>query len=121
MRGEVELSARQKVVRVIGGASLMGVLLMGLFSPVALGLRPGASHTATAVTALLYLSVAVALSLLAMLMAIMDFGEVSRQYTHARRDLRTRSITREDIDRLIAAERRDNPEDIGRHREGDDS
>jgi hypothetical protein len=114
MRGVVELTARQKVVRVLGGALLMAVLLMLLFSPVALAPRPGLSHQARSVLALGYWGAALALSVLTLLMAVMDVGEVSRQYTRARKDIRSSTLTQDDIDRLIAAQRRDHPDDIGR-------
>lgn len=121
MRGEVDLSARQKVLRVIGGGSLIGVAVMILYSPVLLAMRPDGSRMATATQALIYLSVAAALCLIAMLMAVLDFIEVTRRFSEARRNLQKRMVTQEDIDRLIREHQRDHPEDVGRPRKDDDT
>jgi hypothetical protein len=102
LRGEVSLSARQKVVRVLGGFFLMAVLLMVVFSPVVLVRWPGVSRSAFNLVQLAYWGVALAMAVLMLLMAVMDLGEVSRECTRGRREIRSRSLKREDIDRLLA-------------------
>lgn len=102
LRGEVRLSARQKVVRVLGGVFLLGVLLMTVYSPVALVRPDGMSRTAFNLVQLAYWGTALAMAVLMLLMAVLDLGEVSRTFTQGRRELRSRVLKREDIDRLIA-------------------
>lgn len=117
-RGAVTLTARQKVARVLGGAALMGALLMVVFSPSLLQ-RPDLSRQARNLWELGYWSVALGLGILAFLMAAMDMGEVGRTYARARKDIRARTLTREDVDRLMEAERRDRPDAEGRGHDDD--
>lgn len=107
LRGEVRLSARQKVVRVLGGVFLMAVLLMTVFSPVVLVRPAGMARNAFNVIQLGYWGVALAMAVLMLIMAVMDLGEVSREFTKGRRELRSRTLKREDIDRLIAERARE--------------
>jgi hypothetical protein len=75
---------------------------MVVFSPVVLVRWPGVSRSAFNLVQLAYWGIALAMAVLMLLMAVLDLGEVSREYTRGRRDIRSRSLKREDIDRLLA-------------------
>jgi len=51
------------------------------------------------------------MAVLMLLMAVMDLGEVSREFTRGRRELRSRTLKREDIDRVMAEHGRKPDED----------
>lgn len=101
LHGEVRLSARQKVVRLLGGVLLMAVLVMTVFSPVALARPATMSRTAFSILQLAYWGGALAMAVLTLLMAVLDLGEVSREFTRSRRALRTGALRREEIEHLL--------------------
>lgn len=94
MRGDVDLTPRQKVVRVLGGAMAMGVLAM-------VALSRDATHGRTRLFDLLYWLAALGLGIGVMLMGVIDMAEVSRQFVHGSRDLRKGTVTEEDARRLL--------------------
>lgn len=114
LRGEVALTSRQKVVRVIGGMLLLVVAVMAVYSPVALQPLPHQSNLANDARQLGYWGICLACSVMMVLMAVMDAGEISRQYLAARKGIRRGAISREDIDRMLRGEARDHPDDVGR-------
>lgn len=108
MRGEVEITARQKVVRTLGGALMMGVLLLIAFSKRAL------YHQNSAFT-LIYWNTCLFLAVMALLMAVMDIGEIARQFQKGRKDIRRGTLKHEDIERILREEKeKQRPEDVGR-------
>jgi hypothetical protein len=115
LRGEVVLTPRQKVVRVLGGVLLLVVAGMAVYSPVALQPKPHASILANDARQLGYWGICLAFSVMMVLMAIMDAGEISRQYMIARRGMRRGTLTRDDVDRLLRGDIREHPEDVGRN------
>jgi hypothetical protein len=115
LRGEVALTARQKVVRVLGGLLLLAVALMTVYSPVALHPSEGASRLGQDARELGYWGICLALSVLMVLMAVMDAAEISRQFLAARKAVRRESLTREDVNRLLSADKKDHPDEVGRN------
>lgn len=115
LRGEVALTARQKVVRVLGGLLLFTVVMMTVYSPVALRRAVGISRIGQDARELGYWGICLALSVLMVLMAVMDAAEISRQFLAARKAVRRESLTREDVDRLLRAEKKDHPDEVGRN------
>lgn len=110
LRGSVDLTPRQIVLRIIGGAMLLGVLMM-------IGLFPRLVGSAPPLVQLFYLLGGFLMAGTAMLMAILDAGELSRQYLKQQRNIRENTIRREDIERLLrddSTDRPDHPDDIGR-------
>lgn len=114
LRGEVVLTPRQKVVRVLGGLLLLVVAMMAVYSPIALQPRPHRSILANDVRQLGYWGICLACSVLMVLMAVMDAGEISRQFVAARKGMRRGILSREDVDRLMRGDTRDHPDDVGR-------
>lgn len=115
LRGEVALTSRQKVVRVLGGLLLMAVALMIVYSPVAFRPNEGASRLGQDARELGYWGVCLALSVLMVLMAVMDAGEISGQFLEARKAVRREGLTPEDVKRLLRAEMKDHPDEVGRN------
>jgi len=107
MRGEVMLTSRQKVARVLGGGLLMGVMMMVAYWPILFA-------RVNPVVQLVYMFVCLLFLLLVMLMAIIDFGETARLYAKARRRLGQESLTPDDILRLLKSETRDHPDEVGK-------
>jgi hypothetical protein len=101
LRGEVRLSARQKVVRVLGGVFLMLVLLMTVFSPVLLVRPPGMARTAFNLLQLGYWGACLAMAVLMLVMAVMDLGEISRSYSRGRKEIRARNLPPDEMRRLL--------------------
>jgi hypothetical protein len=99
MRGDVDLSPRQKVVRILGGAMAMGVLAM-------IALSRDATHGKTRAFDLLYWLAALGLGIGVMLMGVLDMAEVSRQFVRGSRDLRKGTVTEEDARRLLEEQSR---------------
>lgn len=114
VRGEVALTARQKVVRTIGGILLMGIAVMMVYSPIALQPGRGMTILQRDARSLGYWGICLGMSVLLLMMAMMDAGEISRQYLAARKAIRRTSITRDDVDRILRAERKDHPDDVGK-------
>lgn len=114
VRGEVALTARQKVVRTLGGVLLIGLAVMMAYSPIALHPAPGMSILARDARSLGYWSICLGMAVLLFLMAVMDAGEIGRQYQSARKAIRRGAITPEDIDRIRRAFRKDHPDDVGK-------
>ncbi|HEY3268243.1 MAG TPA: hypothetical protein VGM37_15080 [Armatimonadota bacterium] len=101
LRGDVMLTVRQKVVRSMGGVLIVGVMLMAVFSPVVLARRPGVSRIGADVLELGYWGICLGMASMAVLMAILDLGEISREFTRVRKDLRRSTLTPEDVQRLL--------------------
>jgi hypothetical protein len=114
LRGEVSLTARQKVVRVLGALLLLSIALMTVYSPLALRRTPGGSILAQDARDLGYWGICLALSVLLILMAVMDAGEISRQFVNSRKELRRGTLTRDDVDRILRADAKDHPDTVGR-------
>ena len=94
MRGVVELTARQKTVRILGGAMAVGILAM-------IALSRDATEGKTRAFDLVYWLCALALGVGVLLMGVMDVAEISRQFVKGSRSLRTGAITEEDARRLL--------------------
>ena len=107
MHGQVTLTPRQKVARVLGGTLLLGVLLM-------IAWWPHLTMRSNPVAQLLYLFACLLALLLVMLMAIIDLGETARLYAKARKRLGRETLTPEDIERLLRSETRDHPDEVGK-------
>ena len=114
VRREVALTARQKVVRILGGVLLMGIALMIAFSPIALRPVHGMPILARDARSFGYWSLCLAMSFFLLLMAVIDAGEIGRQYQSARKAIRRGAITPEDIDQIRRAFRKDHPDDVGK-------
>ena len=107
MRGQIMLTPRQKVARVLGGALLLGVMLM-------IAWWPHLTMHTNPVAQLLFLFACLLALLLVILMAIIDLGETARLYAKARKKLGREILTPEDIERLLRSERRDHPDHVGK-------
>ncbi|HEY3412432.1 MAG TPA: hypothetical protein VGM51_05145 [Armatimonadota bacterium] len=113
-RGEVTLTPRQKVVRLLGGVLLMGIAIMLVYSPIALQPLPGTTILQRDALTLGYWGICLGMTVLLLLMAVMDAGEISRQYLASRKAIRQATITREDVDRILRADHKDHPDDVGK-------
>ncbi|HOC31264.1 MAG TPA: hypothetical protein PKK84_03375 [Armatimonadota bacterium] len=107
MRGQVTLTPRQKVARVLGGALLLAVMLM-------IAWWPHLTVKTNPVAQLLFLFACLLALLLVILMAIIDLGETARLYAKARKQLGRETLTPEDIERLLRSETRDHPDEVGK-------